>query len=511
MRYIFSLVFLLSVTLSATSQQINPVPDYIFRNSMSVGRNAPTDTAAYFSVGPRYGAVKGMMPPMVIDTASMSGNKRNGLTIFSIQKNKYVYWDSIGAKWAEMAGTAGNALTSADTASLISTRAWRQKGIDSVASVRIGGSGVTGYIPKFTAARTLDSSRIFQNSAGEILINDAADSGDYRLQVNGAILTNRFLRLKSTANDWEISAVEGDTLLTIQSRRPQRKQVIIDTASRIFLGLNANNAGSGSSLALRGRDRKVAIGDDVGGYDVGAFNLQVKGPMHTNNAVAMAVSSGNVSVGSTSSSYKLDVTGTMRSTTSAFFATASGTVGVNTTSATNRMVIGAPLAGFVPQLAFEYSSGTQANAFIGSSTFAHNMFISSNYEPTSDPALPNWATARLTGAGGAIYRQRDGDHFFFGDPNLTASTTYTPTERMRIKTDGEVFIATTTDVGAFALQVGGVTYSADGFRTGAPAGGTAATWKLGTVATVSPTSPNRTIEVSIGGTIYYIHAKTTND
>ena len=52
---------------------------------------------------------------------------------------------------------------------------------------------------------------------------------------------------------------------------------------------------------------------------------------------------------------------------------------------------------------------------------------------------------------------------------------------------------------------------AAGIRTAAPTGGTAATWRLGTVATVSPTSPNRTIEVDIGGTIYYIAAKTTND
>ena len=48
-------------------------------------------------------------------------------------------------------------------------------------------------------------------------------------------------------------------------------------------------------------------------------------------------------------------------------------------------------------------------------------------------------------------------------------------------------------------------------KTAAPSGGTAANWKLGTVATVSPTSPNRTIEVDVGGTIYYIHAKTTNN
>jgi hypothetical protein len=48
-------------------------------------------------------------------------------------------------------------------------------------------------------------------------------------------------------------------------------------------------------------------------------------------------------------------------------------------------------------------------------------------------------------------------------------------------------------------------------KTAAPSGGTAAAWKLGAVASVSPTSPNRTIEVDIGGTIYYIHAKTTNN
>jgi hypothetical protein len=32
-----------------------------------------------------------------------------------------------------------------------------------------------------------------------------------------------------------------------------------------------------------------------------------------------------------------------------------------------------------------------------------------------------------------------------------------------------------------------------------------------TVNTVSPTSPNRTMTIVIGGTTYYLHAKTTND
>lgn len=76
-------------------------------------------------------------------------------------------------------------------------------------------------------------------------------------------------------------------------------------------------------------------------------------------------------------------------------------------------------------------------------------------------------------------------------------------ERMRIDSSGNVGIGTTSP--AVRLEVAGQ------IRTEAPTGGTAANWRLGTVHTVSPTSPNRTIEVDIGGTIYYLHAKTTNN
>lgn len=47
-------------------------------------------------------------------------------------------------------------------------------------------------------------------------------------------------------------------------------------------------------------------------------------------------------------------------------------------------------------------------------------------------------------------------------------------------------------------------------QTSAPTGGAGA-WELGVANSVTPTSPNRTLTVEIGGTVYYIHAKTTND
>jgi hypothetical protein len=128
MRYL-SILLLLGFTLKVNSQQINPVPDYIFRNQMSVGRNAPTDTAAYLSVGPRYGANKGLMPPMVVDTNAVTGTKRNGLLIFSVQLNNFAYWDSTTSRFRQI--TAQAVVDSL----VFSTRAWRKKGDDSLGAV----------------------------------------------------------------------------------------------------------------------------------------------------------------------------------------------------------------------------------------------------------------------------------------------------------------------------------------------------------------------------------------
>jgi len=84
-------------------------------------------------------------------------------------------------------------------------------------------------------------------------------------------------------------------------------------------------------------------------------------------------------------------------------------------------------------------------------------------------------------------------------------------EAMRLNSSRELLIGTTSDAGAYALQVSGAIYNTTTMTTGAPTSGSAKPWRLGEAATVSPTSPNRTIRVEIDGTVYYIHAKTTND
>jgi hypothetical protein len=50
-----------------------------------------------------------------------------------------------------------------------------------------------------------------------------------------------------------------------------------------------------------------------------------------------------------------------------------------------------------------------------------------------------------------------------------------------------------------------------GIKTSAPTSGSAVAWKLGEIANVSLTSPNRTIRVEVNGTVLFISAKTTND
>ena len=73
---------------------------------------------------------------------------------------------------------------------------------------------------------------------------------------------------------------------------------------------------------------------------------------------------------------------------------------------------------------------------------------------------------------------------------------------------GNVVLGTAS---AARLTIGsaGATF-AGAVTTSAPTGGAGA-WKLGIANTVTPTSPNRTITIEIGGTVYYLAAKTTND
>lgn len=77
-------------------------------------------------------------------------------------------------------------------------------------------------------------------------------------------------------------------------------------------------------------------------------------------------------------------------------------------------------------------------------------------------------------------------------------------------TSGNLVLSSGDNAGSFTFNASSVE-TIGSIKTASPTGGTAKPWKLGAVATVTPTAQNRTIEVEIDGTTYYITAKTTND
>jgi hypothetical protein len=374
MRYVFILI--LSVcALFAQAQQVNPVPDYTFANRMSAGRNTVTDTAAYFSIGPRYGAIRGMMPPIVVDTAAVSGNKRNGLLIFSVQKNKFLYWDSVRVQWSDMAGSSGSYIVAGDTATMLSPY--------------VRGSGTTNYIPKFASTRSLSNSSIYDD--GEIKINTAADSGDYKLQINGSFYSNygNYIRGNPTDKTRALS-ISGDPLT-------------------VTLWLEEYNTGGGSpDIFFRSGQGTLfaksnsAIGNNLGGinwagYVDGTFSPSVDFTtsvvnidltnkradanltlFQTYNSAAQVTARyyaltggmyvrGETLLGSETDygAHQLQVTGSIYNTTGAVLAASSGNVGIGGAPSTKFHVYGATTLGGYTELNSSNAASSYLNMGYG--------------------------------------------------------------------------------------------------------------------------------------------------
>jgi len=595
MRILCNILVVLFVTATAVGQQINPVPDYIFRNSMSVGRNAPTDTSAYFSIGPRFGATRGFMPPMVTDTASVTGTKRNGLLIYSIQRNSFLYWDSTGMRWSRIAANL-------DTL-LLSTRAWRQKGIDSLASVRVGGSGTTNYVPKFTASATIGNSKLFDDGTN-LFYNQTTQvyrrvtglefsTGQLWIKNNGNVATMSVMGLRdSVATDAggrvQFHSVyrnsDGDQ--TEIARVTGARENATDLNAQGYISLSTKNSSSTLTEAMRITSTQESLFGTT--LDAGDFRVQVSGNQYV---------SGNVGIGGTPS-WKLHVFAGSDIATSFFTHTGlngginisnSGTLAVNrdaqirlangnganertyqlinvgesssaaaftiqyydgstfserfrinssgeslfgtTTDAGdfrvqvsgNQYVSGESYFGTTTDAGdyrMQINGDTYANGFIAVDDITGTLLFLASFKTTTGaantgPSIYFGAHNGLTSidAGYIDLKKANGTlgnnetYMAFQTRNISTGLG----ERLRIKGDGETLIGYTADQGAYILQANGSGYFSGSLTTGAPTGGTAQPWKLGTVATVSPTSPNRTIEVEVNGTIYYLHAKTTND
>jgi len=475
---ILGYIILVLFASTAVGQQINPVPDYIFRYQMSVGRNAATDTAAYLSIGPRFGAVKGFQPPMVVDTASFSGSKRNGLTIFSVQKNKYVYWDSVGVKWAEMAGTAGNAIT---------------------------GSGTANYVPRFTTSTNLANSGIYQTPGGKIVIGSTTDSASL-FNVNGTAKTGTLI-VKSTTQEVRIAN-------NFPTGRPG-KNIFIGTGGQALITASGDSSSFNTALgdsamsSLTSGWQNTAVGFEAMKNATTARSNMAFGHRALRS---LTTGSANVAIGYEAMLNSQTVTNNV----------AIGSAAMQSTTGGNSVGVG--------YIALLSQTTGYNNVAIGAETIAIGTAMA-NTVAVGYGGLRNVTGDDNTGVGFAVmYELTTGSKnvavgYEAGRYITSAGNNQTSTNSIYIGYDSRASANGNANEivigyqgrgnGSNTVTIGNSSTTSNYFtgsiRTSAPAGGTAKPWKLGTVASVSPTSPNRTIEVEIDGTTYYIHAKTTND
>lgn len=109
------------------------------------------------------------------------------------------------------------------------------------------------------------------------------------------------------------------------------------------------------------------------------------------------------------------------------------------------------------------------------------------------------------------FNQAGGGVGFVGVDKTQALCSTSTNGDMVVRSDvtGNVLFANSGTQTAKISSTGALTLAAT-ITTVAPTGG-AGVWKLGIANSVAPSSPNRTVTVEIGGTLYYLHAKTTND
>ena len=360
----------------------------------------------------------------------------------------------------------------------------------------ITGSGVAGYMPEFTTTTNLDTTRLY-HSAGRFAIGSTTTTNgvfnvyggqsyfDTSLKVGSQTLladeaNERVgVGLTSMTEKFEVAgnAILGrgnnaSYFLEIGTGRTNNGEAYIDligdaTNTNFGLRLIRNNAGvnASSSLAHRG----------TGALNLFNFNAA---PIVfiVDSAIAATINpTGELllnNAGSDSGAYKLQITGNVYTTGTAVFGAVSGDVGIGTKSPVHKLHLN--------------SSFT---------TYAH--FTNTN--------------SGTTNADGMSIGIDGNDYYIWVRENQPLYIGTNSTSRLLIKADGELLVNTTTDAGDYKLQVSGNIYNTGSITTGAPSGGSIKPWKIGEAATVSPTSPNRTIRVEIDGVVYYLHAKTTND
>jgi len=469
MRILFTALVLI-IANYATAQQVNPVPDYVFSNRMSVGRNAVTDTAAYFSIGPRYGANKGFMPPIVGDTAHVTAsNKRNGLLIFSVQKNKFLYWDSVRVRWSDMAGSSGSYIVAGDTATMLSPY--------------VRGSGSTNYIPKFTSSRLISNSKIFDNGTN---IGIGNVSPLTPLHIGNRLVNNSVDAVLLVSRNVNDSSGSGN-------------------AHAFTDGSNVYRSGG---MSYNSFDARINItgSNNMGHYAAfqAAPEYSNSGTMHEYFGFFSYIGTNAGTITHNYNNYVANPTGAGSVTNNYGLYVAAQTKGTNNYALhLNNAEASGRYNLYVNGTAYNYLNGRLG---IGTSSAATMLDVVGTGQFSGELRLNSTGSqikfgGQGTGTQTGIFQGSNSSILYISDYATGA-------KGIRIDAaSGEVHISNSSDAGDYKLQVSGNAYVTGTYTSAAPTDGTAAPWKLGSYVTTAPSATGY-VQVEINGVKYKLLAAT---
>ena len=188
---------------------------------------------------------------------------------------RYQASDSSVYHWT---GTAWRKASAGTIDSLLySTRAWRQKGIDSINAVNASGTGISGYITRWSGTKTMDTSQIFQ-LGDKIGIRTATPT--YILDIpyvadgNYARLGN--VRISAAAGNAVIDS--DDKALEIKSQNQTGYIYSSSIGGVAHWGINTGSI-TNNVLSIAGR---VSIGADSASTAAPVNGLKVQGRLRVN-------------------------------------------------------------------------------------------------------------------------------------------------------------------------------------------------------------------------------------
>lgn len=195
----------ISDTSSMLQNYVNSVGYGLGKSGQSVSADSATLSAYYLRRKDSLTATNSLgyvTKTILADTAAAIRGADAGGTVTSVATNNGT-------------GITGGTITTTGTISadtlLLSTRAWRQKGIDSVAALansKINGSLLSGYLTKATGSLTIDTSQIYQSSG---LVGIGTTSPTEKLDVRGKIAVNTSGQ-SFTINNYYPSGGQGNNI-----------------------------------------------------------------------------------------------------------------------------------------------------------------------------------------------------------------------------------------------------------------------------------------------------------